>query len=1000
MKRKILLGIIAVIIYTSFTANINNQFYEKNILNQAIKEDPDFLKIPGYWADSVFNQLSPDERIAQLFMVAAYSNRDEAHKAELTQLIEEHHIGGLIFFQGGPVRQAHLTNELQTISKVPLLIGMDAEWGLSMRLDSVVGYPRQMTLGALPNDSLIFNMGKDIAQQCKRLGVHVNFAPVVDVNNNPNNPVINSRSFGETVENVSLKSLAYMRGLQSERVIATAKHFPGHGDTDVDSHKALPTISHNKNRLDSLELFPFKQLIQRGLASVMVAHLNIPSLDSTPNKASTLSPFVVDTLLKQQLGFNGLVFTDALNMKGVSAFYEPGQVDLEALLAGNDVLLFPEDVPLAIEKIKAAIQTGKITQAAIDERCLKLLKAKEWVGLNSLKPIAIEDIVEDLNQLSSTIRYRNMVKQSLTLVKNNPKLLPIPRSRNKVAVVNINSSEKSPFIATLKKYRTWDVFNISEETSIQQINVLPRKLKEYNRVIIAVHGMSQYPQKDYGISKSTQAVVKVLSNNLSTALVLFGNPYGLSKLEQYSKVNSIVVTYQDNELTQELTAQAIMGALPFSGRLPIGTNTFKVGTGIQTQAIQLGYSLPEEQGMNSKVLGKIDSLLALGIDEQAYPGCQVLVARNGQIVYQKNVGYQTYAKTNSVSHNDVYDLASITKIFASTLSLMKLEEMGLFSLEDRLSDYFTLPDTSRYKELTFKEMLSHQAGLVGWIPFYLHTTTSEELFEKWFKHTKNNSFSNLVANDLYSASFARDSIFHMILSQEVDDRKEYKYSDIGYYFIKEIIETIARQPLNEFVQEQFYNRLDLSTMGYHPRERLPLQRIVPTEYDQVFRKQLVHGYVHDPGAAMLGGVGGHAGLFANAYDAAYLMQLFLNGGEIGGTRLLKQKTIDKYTRCQFCDVSDNRRGAGFDKPVMDGTPGPTCDCVSYNSFGHSGFTGTLVWADPDEEIVYVFLSNRIHPSSDNLKLITLNLRTDIQAVIYEAIEERYSLQQSVLTNQG
>jgi beta-N-acetylhexosaminidase len=990
MKRKLLLGFIALVVYTSFIYNINYDTYTNQILTKGGREAPDFLSKKTPWADSVLKTLSDEERIAQLFMVAAYSNKDAAHTQALSDLITQQHIGGLIFFQGGPVRQAIILNELQAKSKVPMMIGMDAEWGLSMRLDSTVGYPRQMTLGALSNDSLIYQMGKDIAKQCKRLGVHVNFAPVVDVNNNPNNPVINSRSFGEVKENVSMKSMAYMKGLQSERVMANAKHFPGHGDTDVDSHLDLPVITHDKFRLDSLELFPFKQLIQNGLSSVMVAHLSIPKLDSAPNRASTLSPYIVDTLLKQNLGFEGLVFTDALNMKGVSKYFEPGMVDVEALVAGNDVLLFAENVPLAIQKIKEAIATGRITQAEIDRRCHKILKAKEWVGLNKYKPIVLENLYQDLNPLSATIRYKQMVENSITLVKNNPAIIPIPRSRNRVAIVTIGGHKEEAFIQQCEKYRKIDIYELDVKLTSQEVNIIPNRLKDYDRVVVALHGMSQRPRSNFGIDRLTQAFIKNLSDKVPTALILFGNPYGLQQFDRLPNLGSAIVAYQDNEITQTAVAKAIFGGLPFAGRLPVSAANFKAGTGIQTNKIQLGYSTPEEQGINSVKLAKIDSLLNAGLAESAYPGCQILVLRNGQIIYDKNIGHQTYERSKKIEANDVYDLASLTKIFASTMAMMKLSEQGLLSLDDKLGDYYDLPDTSDYNNITFKEMLSHQAGLVGWIPFYLHAIETEELYGTWFNRKKNKQFQRKIADNLYSAKFARDSIFHMILKQEIDEKKEYKYSDVGYYFLKEVIEKISKKTLNQYCEDNFYSPMDLPTMGYFPRDKIALRDIVPTEQDDVFRKQLVHGYVHDPGAAMLGGVGGHAGLFSNAYDAAYMMQCFLNGGNIGGKHYLNASTISTFTKCQFCESGDNRRGAGFDKPVMDGSPGPTCDCVSPNSFGHSGFTGTLVWADPDEQIVYVFLSNRIHPVADNIKLLTMNLRTEIQQLIYDAIEVRYT----------
>ncbi|HSJ11173.1 MAG TPA: glycoside hydrolase family 3 N-terminal domain-containing protein, partial [Gillisia sp.] len=343
---------------------------------------PEFLQYENSkWVDSIMKTLSPDERIAQLIMVAAYSNRGEEHKEEILKLIKEQKIGGLIFFQGGPVRQVRLMNEYQAASKVPLLGAIDAEWGLGMRLDTTVSYPFQMALGAIKDESLIYDMGAEIARQIKRTGLHLNFAPVLDVNNNPNNPVINYRSFGEDKYNVTSKAIAYMKGMQDHQLLTTAKHFPGHGDTDTDSHYALPQITHTRARLDSLELYPFRKIVKAGIGGVMVAHLDIPALDST-GVPSTLSKPIITSLLKDELGFQGLTVTDAMNMKGVTEGNEPGVVDKDAILAGNDLLEFTEDVPKAIQEIRKAIRQGLISQAEIDRRCRKILAVKYWVGLN------------------------------------------------------------------------------------------------------------------------------------------------------------------------------------------------------------------------------------------------------------------------------------------------------------------------------------------------------------------------------------------------------------------------------------------------------------------------------------------------------------------------------------------------------------------------------------------------------------------------------------------
>ncbi|MBK7944813.1 MAG: glycoside hydrolase family 3 [Flavobacteriales bacterium] len=413
---------------------------------------PPFLNANSHWADSVLSTLSLDERIAQLMMVAAYSNKEAKHATEIEGLIRERNIGGLIFFQGGPGRQAKLTNRYQAVAKTPLMLGMDLEWGLAMRLDSTMRFPRQMALGAIQDDALIEAMGLEIARQMKRLGVHVSFSPVVDVNNNPANPVINDRSFGEDRENVARKGIAYMRGLQNGGVIATAKHFPGHGDTDSDSHHALPMIAHSRTRLDSLELYPFHRLVEEGLGAIMVGHLEVPALDVNKGLPSTLSKPIVSDLLSGEFGFNGLVFTDALNMKGVANADKPGEIELRALLAGNDVLLFPQDPVKAIERIRQAVDAGEIDAALIEHKCLKLLRAKEWAGLAKQQPVKLEGINDDLNTMSGIQLRRALYGSAITVAKDHKGLLPLPLSGHRIASVVIGDTLNNTFQQSLGRY--------------------------------------------------------------------------------------------------------------------------------------------------------------------------------------------------------------------------------------------------------------------------------------------------------------------------------------------------------------------------------------------------------------------------------------------------------------------------------------------------------------------------------------------------------------------
>ncbi len=952
---------------------------------------PEFLQKPTPWTDSLMAKLSLDERIGQLFMVAAYSNKDAAHERELKALIEKHHLGGLIFFQGGPLRQAHMYNRLQKAAKVPLWIGIDGEWGLAMRLDSTTRFPYQMALGAIRNDSLVQAMGAEIGRQCKRMGIQINFAPVVDVNNNPANPVIGFRSFGESRENVSLKAAAYMRGLQSQRVLANAKHFPGHGDTDADSHLALPVIRHDLKRLQSVELYPFAQLFSQQVASVMVAHLHIPALDSTPNMASTLSSKVVNGLLKNDMKFKGLVFTDALNMKGVSNFHAPGDVEWLALKAGNDVLLFAEDVPKAAARIKQAIASGEYSEEQLNKSVRKILQAKEWSGVHRNHQVAIKNLAEDLNTPYALHLKKKLAEAAITIVQNKNSALPLrDLAGREIAVVTIGGNG-TVFKNRLAKYARFDAVECSAAPTTAEKKQVTEALSKKNTVIVNVEGTNNTPGKNFGLTTAAIELMESLCADRQVILVHMGNPYALAKLRNPGGFAAIVVGYQNEANLSRSAAEAIIGAIPVSGRLPVSISTYyPVFTGVEiASAGRMYHTTPLEFGLAQTAFDRIDSLAILGLKQKAYPGCQVLAAKDGKVVYNKSFGFQTYDDADPVRSTDIYDLASITKIAASTISLMKLQDMGKFSLDNTLGTYFPeIPEENPYKQLILRRIMAHVAGLPAWVPFYQATIVKGEPRWDVYSRSQSDIYSLRVAHGMYISKVVSDSLLYKILTTPLREDDSYKYSDVGYYFVREIIRRQSGESIDVFAEKNFYKPLGINTMGYHPLDRYPRERIMPTEYDNSFRKQLIRGDVHDPGAAMQGGVGGHAGLFSNAEDLAVLMQMLINGGTYGGERYLDAQTVKEYTDCQFCtsEVDENRRGAGFDKPFLREGPGPTCKCVTFDSFGHTGFTGTIVWADPVENIVYVFLSNRVYPTAENNKLAKLDIRTLIQAEIYKVLK--------------
>lgn len=953
---------------------------------KALKKNQQAVVPQDRWVDSVFNSLTPNQRLGQLFMVAAYSNKDMKHVKEIRELITNYNIGGLIWMQGGPVKQGKLANYYQHIAQTPLLYSIDGEWGLAMRLDSTPRYPKQMTLGAIQNDSLIYQMGKQIAKECKRLGIHVNFAPVADVNNNPSNPVIGMRSFGENKYKVAQKAYMYMAGMQDERVMANGKHFPGHGDTDVDSHKGLPVINHSVDRLDSLELYPFQYLFDRGLGSIMVAHLNIPSLDSTKNLASTLSPKVVNDLLKKKMGFKGLIFTDALNMKGVSKYFAPGNVDLKALLAGNDVLLFSENVAKAIEEINKAIKDGQITQAEIDEHCKKILQAKYWCGLHQKPEIVTRHLFKELNTPQSAELNDKLAQASVTLLKNEEGFLPLKNTDSlKIVEVSFGLEEQNTLFTTLKEYTNVEHVGLKHDAKPKEIAEAFEKIRKANMVVLQINKATLKSENNYGLGKQTLLLADSIARLKPTVLVLLTNPYIFNKLENVSPFKSVILAYEYMPSLLKASANVILGVGGANAKLPVTTKLFKVESGITLEALSPSKIKLSQTIYLQKKYGVIDSIALWGIQEKAYPGCQVVAMKDGKLIYQKAFGKYTYAPdAKEVNNGTIYDLASVTKVTSSALALMKLASENKFDYKKRLGDYLPYLKGSNKDSLVIEDVLTHRAGLQAWIPFYLKTITKSNLYKPGFYSAKHSEdYPTIVAKQLYVAKGFSDTMYRRIVASKLETPGKYLYSDIGYYFIQQIIEQQAQKKQNDFVKDM-YAQIGL-TLTYEPLKYFSLEQIAPTENDTKFRKQVLQGYVHDPGAALLGGVAGHAGLFGNALDVAKLMQMYLNKGELNGVRLLDSNVVKDFTSCHFCP--DNRRGLCFEKPEPDEKKdNPVTSECSLASFGHSGFTGTFVWADPKTNLVVVFLSNRVYPDTDPNKLSKLGIRGKIHKAFYDAVK--------------
>ena len=932
------------------------------------------------WVDSVYNQMPFNEKVGQLFMVAAYSNKDSAHVNGLDKLISDYKIGGLIFFQGGPVRQAKLTNRFQSKSKLPLFIGIDAEWGLSMRLDSTYKFPWNSTLGAIRDLKLIEKMGEQLGKESKRMGIHFNFAPVLDINTNPKNPIIGHRSFGEDKVNVTDRAIALMTGVQNQGVLATGKHFPGHGDTATDSHYALPLVNFSRERLENVELYPYKRMFDEGLESVMVAHLNVPSLEARPEVPTSLSYNVVTDLLKKEMAFDGLIFTDALNMKAASNFKKPGDIDLEALLAGNDILLFAENVPVAVEKITAAYNEGLVTDERLAYSVKKILHYKYKIGLNKYKPIDETNLMSDINPSSNTALQYELFENAITLLKNDNTILPIKELDKKIAYVKLGDDTNTKFLSTLKKYT--DVTEVTSD-NIDSLNV---QLKNFDIVIVGFH-KSDKAWKKHDFTETELVWLQEIAKNNKVILDIFTKAYSLLPITTFDDIESVIVSYQNGDIPQEVSAELIFGAVDAKGKLPVSINDFfSVNDGLSSEKInRMGFTAPENVGMSSAKLATIETIAQKAIDGKMAPGMQILVARKGKVIYQKSFGYHTYDQVTKVQNSDIYDVASITKMVSTLPNVMQLFDQGKVTLDTKLGEMLPIFQGSDKQDITFKELLSHYARLQAWEPFYKETMDADNCpADKYYSLTYKDGYTKQVAENLFINDNYKDVILKKIVDSKLSDKKEYKYSDFTFIILKEYLEKITGKSLDILSAHNFYNMLGMSNTMYNPLRKFDMRVIPPTDNDTYFRHTTIQGYVHDMEAAMEGGIAGHAGIFSNAMDVAKMMQMYLNKGNYGGIQYFSNATFDVFNTCHFC-AEGNRRGLGFDKPQL-GKEGPTCGCVSMSSFGHTGFTGTMAWADPETEIIYVFLSNRTFPDSNAPnKLSKENIREDIQKIIQDAI---------------
>ncbi len=985
-------NIISIICFWGLAISLSAQV----VPNMYKKADP---KKMNHWVDSIFSKMTVDEKIGQLFMIVA----DPSSKQSNTQVIQKHitsrYIGGVLFAKGSVADQVSSTNLYQKTSKIPLLISLDGEWGLSMRLSDTPRFPRNMVLGAMSEGKTLELYGAEVARQCREMGIQINFAPVLDVNSNPKNPVIGTRSFGENPERVALSGIAYAKGLESRGVMAVAKHFPGHGDTAEDSHRTTPTVSHDWDQLQQEDIYPFRQYVSAGFSGMMSGHLNVPALDSLSGKPASLSP-VVSAFLKDSLGFSGLSFTDALVMKGASS---KDNVCVQALLAGNDILLSPGKPVEDVAAVKKAVNDQVIPLSVVEEKCRKILQYKYILGLNQFRPVSSKGMESRLNTDSTEWVSRKLNAESVTLLKNKDAIIPVKQlDVKRIASISLGENGISNFQRMLKNYAKVDAYTLSGATTLSSIEAVFKKLSAYDLIVCGIHSAKT------GESNA----LRKLAAEKNVILCFFISPYDMPSFKTTTiSSQAVLQAYENTDYAQEAAAQVIMGGLKATGKLPVTvTGLFEEGTGFLTEKVRLSYQSPLEVGMSPEKLKAIDRIVEEGLKEKAFPGCQVLVAKNGAVIYEKSFGFFDYAGTHPVENTDMYDLASVTKVMATLPAVMKLYDQKKLALSDKLSKYVKEIQQTDKDDITIKDALFHESGLTSFVPFYQLTIDKNSydgnLFSRKrdltfriqyddnvygridFKYlpdlvskTSKKGFNIQVADDFYLNDSFRLMMLKDIGSSKLQKKGSYRYSDLNFMLLKETVEDISDTSLDLFLADHFYKRLGADYTMFQPlSHRADPKAIAPTENDQMIRNQLLVGYVHDEAAAFMGGVSGNAGLFSNANDLAKLLQLFLNGGTYGGESYFSKATVDLFTQTKS---SSSRRGLGFDKPDPDKKP----DYLPASVYGHTGFTGTSVWVDPDNQLIYIFLSNRVYPTRTNKKLSTLNIREKIQEAIYRAIKK-------------
>ncbi len=914
---------------------------------------------PTNWVDSTMQHLSLREKIGQMFVVftpTPYFANDSRRLQELEHFVKDSKVGGLYFSTGDIYNFPILANKLQRIADTPLMISVDFEWGAGMRIDQATTFPRFMAVAATRDTSLAYQMGLAIAEEARALGVHQNYSPDVDVNNNPKNPVINTRSFGEDPKLVSDFARAFIRGTEDGNLIATAKHFPGHGDTDKDTHLDIPSMHFSRERFDSVELVPFKSAIAAGVQSVMVGHIHAQAFDESDSMPATVSEHVVTNLLKNELGFKGLIVTDAMAMKGLTKLFEPGEAAVRSIKAGVDMILMSPNTDEAIGSIVEAVGLGEISVARINQSVEKILRYKQALGLPHQRFVDIDSVSSVVGINRHRELAQEIARKSITVLGNDSGILPLRNLNGKRILCVVFADEEAPdynydLYKELRSRNKMDVTIIDPRSNQMEYEEMLMKVKRSDLVITQFNfqirsGMMSgfLPKK---ISDAVKEIVKMKKPVIGIST---GNPYIVS---DFPVLDAFVQLYSSSAVSEESAAEVIFGEYPAKGKLPITIpGKYNFGDGATYQSLYVHIGKPIEAGFDAAKLAKVDTIITHAIADSAFPGAVCLIAKDGIIVHEKAYGKFTYDSfAPPVTTDDLFDLASVTKVIATTTAIMRLVDEKKVSLNDSVVKYFPSFGQHGKEKITLYNLMVHNSGLPAWRKFY--------------------EFCD-------SPQCVLDSIFATPLIYKTGDST--LYSDLGLITIGRVIEKVTGTTLDRYVDSVFFKPLGMTTTMYNPPKEL-LNRIIPTEVDSFWKKTglPVHGRVHDENAATLGGVSGHAGLFSTAHDLVKLLQMELNGGVYGGKRYLQEETIKKFTTRQS---PKSTRGIGWD--TRNGIDGFEGKYPSVKTFRHTGFTGTSVVVDPEKKLIVIFLTNRVYPTRENSKLF--RVRPAVHNAIYEALK--------------